>query len=141
MTRIDVRIDALVAALLARDGARASALARAAGCSPDTVVRTRDGRTPRPALRARLIGLARDRLPPDALAAIGPMPEPADHPRRDARSRLAPAHALGLELARIAEGTSPCGAARVPAAHGHRPVEPDELARTCPTCLPRARER
>ena len=137
----DVRFDGVVAALLAPDGVSARRLARDAGCSPDTLARTRKGRTPRPALRVRLIGLAWDRLDPEALAATGLPPEPADNLRWHARERPAHAHAFRLAPATSRETVSLCGAAHAHAVQGAWPVEPDQFAAICPTCLARGRER
>ena len=137
----DVRHDVLVAALLEPDGRSARELADAAGCSPDTIARTRNGRTPRPALRARLIGLAWDRLEPDALAGCRLPPEPGENLRWHTRERFAPAHAFRAEPAIGDDVVSLCGFQHVGDVDRTWSTTPDEFAVLCPSCLARARDR
>ena len=133
-----IRCDALVRALLAPDGTSARGLARDLDCSPDTVRRVRDGRSPRPPLRARLVHLAWRRLDPDALVGAGLGAEPEGNVRWHARGRFAHAHAFPREPA--APGTrSLCGSDVVDSVRTDWPTEPDGFAAICPACLRRWR--
>ena len=131
---VGVRCDVLVRALLARDDASARGLARELDCSPDTVARLRDGRPPRPALRARLVHLAWRRLDADALAAAALGPEPGDNVRWHARSRFAHAHAFAREPA-APDTPSLCDLEVVDRVRTHWPTEPESFAAICPACL------
>ena len=134
-----VRRDALVDALLATKGASARGLARTLRCSPDTVAKIRQGRPPRPPLRARLVHLAWEKLDADALAAAELGPEPEDNLRWHARARRVDAHAFALEP--VAPDTRAlCGNDAVGRVGDDWPIEPDGFAALCPTCLRRWRD-
>ena len=136
-----VRYDALVAALLDSKSESVAGLARTADCSPDTIVRTRQGRTPRAALRARLIGIAWGRLDPDTLAAVDLPPDPAENLRWNASTRFAPAHAFRAEPVISVDVVSLCGLRHTDAADRTWPAVPDAHPAICPNCLERSQLR
>ena len=134
-----IRLGALVDALLATKGVSARGLARELRCSPDTVVKIRQGRPPLPTLRARLVHLAWRGLPADTLAAAEFGPEPERNLRWHAYGPFADDHTFALEPAEP-DPRALCGNDAVGRVRADWPTEPDSFAAIRPTCLRRWRD-